>query len=317
MFGGYEPAQSPRDNSWLFWQMRGIGGDIRVDADSPSQFGDSRDEFGHKRVLPILPSYLYVFRAERMNVGPVPAGTKARLNPDASNLAEVLLTLQARPSQVQKYIELVRQVFPYIAQVSASPEGNGSHVRVLVWPEGSDPDRIDLAIPITDSGTGVSQVLSILYVALTSEYPQVIVIDEPRSFLHRGACRALMHILRTRFSQHQFIIATHSPTVITALGPSAMFIVGQESGESSVQRLDPKAIEDQKRVLSDVGATLGDVYGAEYVFWVEGPTESECFPLIANKLLGGCSPGIVFRPLRATGDPHGKRGTLVFEIYEN
>ncbi len=251
-----------------------------------------------------------------MTVGKVANGVSLQLNPNASNLAEVLSNLQARPSLARRYNDLVRQVFPHVSQVSASQEANGQ-VQVMVWAEGSDTDRIDLAIPIADSGSGVFQVLAILYVALTSEYPQVIVIDEPQSFLHRGACRSLMNILRNHFGQHQFIVATHSPTVISALRPSSILMIGQHDGESTISQLDPTAVEHQRLVLNEVGATLADVYGAEHIFWVEGATEAECFPLIASHFSEIAVAGTVFRSLRATGDLLGRQGKLVFEIYES
>jgi len=53
-------------------------------------------------------------------------------------------------------------------------------------------------VPLSESGTGVGQVLAILYVVFTSEYPRTIVIDEPQSFLHPGAVRKLFEARRVQ-----------------------------------------------------------------------------------------------------------------------
>jgi predicted ATPase len=45
-------------------------------------------------------------------------------------------------------------------------------------------------------------VLAILYVVMTSNHPQTIIIDEPQSFLHPGAVKKLIEVLK-QYPQHQ------------------------------------------------------------------------------------------------------------------
>ncbi|MGH7492678.1 MAG: hypothetical protein ACREOO_09820, partial [bacterium] len=68
--------------------------------------------------------------------------------------------------------------------------------------------------------------------------------------------------------------------------------------------------------LTEVGARLSDVFGAEDILWVEGHTEELCFPLILSRiakqgLLGTAIIGIV-----QIGDLEGKHSKTIFEIYE-
>lgn len=64
------------------------------------------------------------------------------------------------------------------------PSGQGSgRVRASLWNIDPDTEREDLTVPLSESGTGVGQVLAILYVVFTSEYPRTIVIDEPLAAL--------------------------------------------------------------------------------------------------------------------------------------
>src|SRR6059058_1643718 len=74
---------------------------------------------------------------------------------------------------------------------------------------------------LSDSGTGVAQVIAILAAVLTRTYA-VIVIDEINSFLHPAAAKALIRILKTEHGDHQYIISTHSAEVISASQPNSL-----------------------------------------------------------------------------------------------
>jgi len=188
-------------------------------------------------------------------------------------------------------------------------------VRALLWNIDPDTEREDLAVSLSESGTGVGQVLAILYVAFTSEYPRTIVIDEPQSFLHPGAVRKLFEILKG-YPQHQYVITTHSPNAVAAADPQALFLVRKQGEESAVEQLDVSDARYQARFLREVGASLSDVFGADDVLWVEGPTEEECFPLILSKILGRPLRGTKVVGVLSTGDLESKRSRDVYRIYQ-
>jgi hypothetical protein len=111
--------------------------------------------------------------------------------------------------------------------------------------------------------------------------------------LNPGAARKLIEILKG-YDKNQYIISTHSPEIIAAADPDTIHLVRWEDGESKVECLDRKSIKDQRRILSEVGVRLSDVFGADRVVWVEGETEQECFPLIARKHLPDAALGTAF-----------------------
>ena len=227
---------------------------------------------------------LYDFSAVRFGIDEKPIGTNRFLAPDASDLVQVLDLLSRNTSRWQRYFGLVRTVLPEIEAITFMPSGQSpGHVRASLWNIDPDTQREDLAVPLSESGTGVGQVLAILYVVFTSEYPRTIVIDEPQSFLHPGAVRKLFEILKG-YPQHQYVITTHSPNAVTAADPRALFLVRKEGEECVVDQLDVSMARDQTRFLREVGASLSDVFGADNVLWVEGATEEECFPLILSKV---------------------------------
>lgn len=196
----------------------------------------------------------------------------------------------------------------------AGPSPNAAEIKV--WNVDPDSERDDLAIPLNQSGTGVGQVVAILSVVVGSD-SNVIVIDEPNSFLHPGASRKLIEILR-RHPNNQYIISSHSPEIISAASPEMIYLLRQEGGEAYISQMDHTGIETVQEILSEIGVRLSDVFGSDAVLWVEGSTEAACFPLLlsAGNIIPGQVTSIV--ALRNTGDLEAPRAsaTAIWEIYE-
>jgi len=258
---------------------------------------------------------VYVFRAERPNVGRSAIGTDPNLTSNASNLPAVLLLLMNNQHRYLRFIEHLKEIFPTIKSITAKPI-SGNEAVVLVWQTPLEKEREDLAIELSESGTGIGQVLAILYVVVTSEQGRIIVIDEPNSFLHPGAARKLIEILRT-FKQHQYIIATHAPEIIRIAEPSILHLVKWEDGASHLVAMNPKEMTDARDALQEVGARLSDVFGADAVLWVEGPTEEICFPKILSHFDCQIPLGTTVVALRNTGEITSRRpnARAIWDVY--
>ena len=157
--------------------------------------------------------------------------------------------------------------------------------------------------------------LAMLYVVLTAEYPRTIIIDEPQSFLNPGAIRKLIEILK-QYPQHQFIITTHSPEVVSMINPQTLFLLRKVEAETKIEQLDSTETQDQKLLLSEVGARLSDVFGADNILWVEGATEELCFPLIVEKALQRPLQGTKIIGVIQTGDFESTHSNTVLQIYD-
>jgi hypothetical protein len=275
---------------------------------------------GTDQLPPVIGTYftqsVYLFRAERMNVGESGIDGNPELAPNASNLPSVLLHLPNYPKAYDQYLEYVQEVFPSIYRVAAAPFNQGmARVTVIMNDSAQGERRPGVAVHLNDSGTGISQVLAILYVAVTAPAPRIIAVDEPNSFLHPGAAKKLLSILGRL--EHQYIISTHSSEIIRAVDPEFIHLIEWEGTEAVFRTLDRANVQSQRRVLEELGVSLSDVFGADNVIWVEGPTEHQCFPLLLAHL-GLLSPATVIAPLVATGDLEGRRvrANLVLEVYD-
>jgi hypothetical protein len=265
-------------------------------------------------LAPLIIGKIYEFHAERLTLGVSQYGMNTELLSNAQNLAEVLNILQGNPQRFIDYCNFVREIFPTIRTISVRPYPNVTNrLEIMVWQVDPKLKRDDLAIPLSKCGSGVGQVLALLYVANISEQPRTIVIDEPSSFLHPGAARALMGILK-RFSQHQYIIATHSPEIISELADAPISIVRWEDAESSVEQATHATRSVSAAALTEIGARLGDVFGFDKVLWVEGQSDADTLKVLLEASgLSSRSTGIL--PVRDTGAFQRRKIAEILDIY--
>jgi predicted ATPase len=262
---------------------------------------------------------VYVFKAERLALSEAPYGGNPILASNASNLAEVLhVLLTTQSARYARLLTLVKEIFPGVAHISVRAKAGTANVQeIAIWNEDAALDRPDLAFTLAQSGTGLGQVLAMLYVVLTSTAPRVIVIDEPNSFLHPGAARRLIRILKD-FAQHQYIISTHSPEVVRAAEASNLIFLQKPESESRVSILNAASVADQQTCLAELGARLSDLFGADNVVWVEGPTEELAFQELLKFSRGNSDHTITaVLAVRGVGDfiQKQKRLKLVIDIY--
>ncbi|YAF96717.1 MAG: ATP-dependent endonuclease [Nodularia sp. CChRGM 3473] len=244
---------------------------------------DIYDSIGYRMFKEFL-NRIYRFKAERVNVGICKFQNKDELKLDASNLAEVICILQGKnPGMFAEFNKLVSSILNEIKWISVVPRDN-SNVEILIWTIDPKHNRDDLSLPLSSCGSGVSQVLAIVYILVSSEEPRTLIIDEPQSFLHPGAARKIIEIIK-QFPQHQYFIATHSPEIITAANPSNIIKLQYQDCETTALRIDLAEIESQNAILDSFSLRLSDVFGADNILWIEGKTEEKCFPLIIEKIL--------------------------------
>lgn len=260
--------------------------------------------------------YVYKFSAERLNLHEGSNQDHLTLLPNAQNLAGALNFLQtSNPHLYSEFCTYIHEIFPNVFSVNVLPKVGGSGIlEIKVWSAPLETRRNDLSFSLKECGTGISQVLAILFLIMTSDKPRVIIIDEPNSFLHPGAVKKLIEIIK-RYPQHQYIISTHSPEVIKTAEPNNVLFLTQENGKTNIECVDLSKFEDQSRCLQDIGVSLSDVFSADSIIWVEGPTEEVCFPLIM-KQHSPLKLGLSIIAVKNTGDFDKKSGKEVQSVTE-
>ncbi|NBV18349.1 AAA family ATPase [Janthinobacterium sp.] len=263
----------------------------------------------------IFKRFFYRFSAQRNSTGKSGfTNLPVALAPDANNLAFCLSQLQA--SDAHGHSELcawVNRIFPSINWVQA-PIVDNNQWGIECLPCKPQDRRDDLAIPLHQMGTGIGNVLAILYVVKTARRPQVIAIDEPNSFLHPRALRELLQILAAEGKNHQYILTAHSAEVLTAIKPTWVTMFSSFTGQTTVRQVPGIGVADLRVELSDLGIRMTDLHGRDRVLWVEGQTEELVIPELLQFFCPQLAAGTAVLRVEHTGTFDKKKGISAAEV---
>lgn len=275
---------------------------------------DSRDDV--QLVANKVHDRIYRFSAERV-VRATSGPSNNELLPDASNLPFCINHLRASDDQTFELLNnYIHRIFPTIYSVGAIPNSSGIfELKVHTVP--THRRRSDLAVSMDRVGTGISNAIAMLYVALTAHSPRIILLEEPNSFLHPRALRELLAILAEAASRHQFFVTTHSSDVLRIIPASSVTLLEHDGTQTSVQQTVKRDLNVFRAGLLDLGIRLTDLHGCDRVLWVEGETEEAIFPKILSHFFPESAQGIATLRLHATGDFEARkyRAEKVAEIY--
>lgn len=262
---------------------------------------------------------IYRFLSDRKPGATCSASSSAQLDRTASNLPFVLNHLQTRDSHGHKLLcNWVQRIFPHIHWVQSTSIPNTQQFELHCLPTSPENRRDDLSVPISKMGTGIGNVLSILYVVLTSRHPQVIAIDEPNAFLHPRALRELLSILESEGSQHQYILSAHSADVLTAIKTKTISHLDFDGRATNVKQINAKELHTIRGELAQLGIRVSDLHAKDVVLWVEGQSEELVLPDLLRWACPELAAGIAVLRVERTGTFSKKKMDIeeVVAIYE-
>lgn len=226
-----------------------------------------------KRVLHLAP--------RRIEQGSRHLYHSSKLQADARNLAEVVLHLYLNHrynifADVENIMQSAFAGLRGLAVSTVEQLGGANQLQgePQVYFEGRDDP-----IPLRLCGTGLEQMLALAVGVVTAKEPLLVLIDEPQAYLHPHAERALLGLLAAH-PEHQFVIATHSHTLLGSQPLSRVRLLSLEEGATRVAH-----VEDEQQVLEELGVTAADLWLVDRLLWVEGPTEERVFELLAASML--------------------------------
>jgi len=232
------------------------GGPVLV----PGELSSSLESIGSVR---LVNPHRVVYESQLMQ-------TALELPSDAANLAQFLQTLNGRERDTFAAIEkFVTEVFPEFKYVNVVPRENN---QVSIELTDAHTNR---KIPLSNCGTGVEQILTLATFVLTTPKPGLILLDEPHSYLHPTAERALVDFLQEH-SQHKYLISTHSAVLMNSVEPDRIVFVSPpgRTYEPSPER--PK----MSRVLFDLGYRNSDSLFYDRLLLVEGKSDKAIIPIL-------------------------------------
>jgi ABC-type dipeptide/oligopeptide/nickel transport system ATPase component len=124
-------------------------------------------------------------------------------------------------------------------------------------------------LPLASLGTGIEE-LVIIGAAATCNSNALLIIEEPEIHLHPTLQAKLAKYFQEDTNGNRFLITTHSPTIINASNASITHVT--KAGSASHARTITTKPETRD-MLDDIGAHPSDLLQANYVIWVEGPSD--------------------------------------------
>lgn len=264
-------------------------------------------------------SRIYRFSAQRLPADTAHTAGDPILQRNAGNLPYCINHLHSNDAEGHRMLcAWVHRIFPSVKWIQAPPIPGSQTFQLQCLPEAPEARRHDLAVPLDRMGSGIGNVIAILYVVLTARYPQVIAIDEPNSFLHPKALRELLSILAQEGAQHQYILTAHSPDVLTAVSPATITLFELNGTFSITKQVSGKDLPLLRTELARLGIRMTDLHGRDRVLWVEGQTEEIVLPDLLQHFCPEVSAGTAVLRVEHTGafEKKGLSPSDVAKIYQ-
>jgi energy-coupling factor transporter ATP-binding protein EcfA2 len=215
----------------------------------------------------------------------LPLSTSPALATNAADLAPYLQTLHNnRRRKFQEIEDFVTSSFPEFERVDPASEGNQATLKLVR--KGTDE-----GLPLAYCGTGVEQLLALAAVITESKPGDIILMDEPHSFLHPTAERALLQFLE-KFPDRYFVIATHSSVFINGVTPDRITHLQPPGTPYTASAPTPAT----SNVLHDLGYRNSDALFFDQLVIVEGPSDADILPTLLR-----LHPRIQSQTLQNTG----------------
>jgi len=137
-----------------------------------------------------------------------------------------------------------------------------------------------LRIPVRFLGGGEQEVFALMWHFLDKGF--IYGIEEPENHLHPEYLKKLFKFFKEISKERQIILTTHTRLLVDKTNIENNWLVKREKGETKVQQLKDR--EELKLVLLELGLVPYDFYFKDFVLFVEGDTEKEVIPILAEKL---------------------------------
>ena len=174
-----------------------------------------------------------------------------RLEPDLSNLMNVVVGIRRLPERLDAVLARLRQVNPRIESVDI--DSAGTYLQLVFREDGK------IRTPAARLSEGTLRLLTLLAAIHQSAEPTVLCFEEPETGLHPDAIGEMVRILLDASKRTQVVVTTHNEKLVSALTgqPEVILIADIDEEGTRLRRLES---DDLAVWLEDY--SLGDLWAS-------------------------------------------------------
>ena len=131
-------------------------------------------------------------------------------------------------------------------------------------------------------------------------------------------CQDFLPFEQSGIDHYQYLVSTHSADLLGHRAVERIYHVQLRDGQTQVDLLDKNDVDAMRLLMLEMGASISELYGAERILWVEGPTEERGFKDILKAFYDMSSVDCVLVGVHHTGDFEQKKSgqkRLIFNVY--
>lgn len=215
-------------------------------------------------------------------------------SPSGSQIGDILFRLQNSGNSInRKKCNNIKDAFHVLFpryELIVIKEGNQVEIQVEV--QDNENEENPFVLPIISLGTGVIELL-IFLVNLIATEDKIFILEEPELHLHPINQLKLLNLINQYKNNNQIFIITHSPYFICSEDITSNVHVRMENGASKI--IQPISEDGSSLLSSELLLKIQkeleyenfenlNIFFAQAVLLVEGPTEKGGIPIIANVL---------------------------------
>lgn len=180
--------------------------------------------------------------------------SSSTLQPDASNLAAFLHYLSQDEETFERLQEDARAIVPGLARIHLRKVGGAAEAVTIELEESGLKGRTTLA----EASFGTVRALALLAMLYDPNPPLLTCVEEIGHGFHPYVFDRLVDRLRWASKRTQFLIATHSPSLVNRLRADELIVCERDprTGESRIPAADPekvRAMEERARGRMGLG----------------------------------------------------------------
>jgi hypothetical protein len=169
---------------------------------------------------------------------------------------------------------MVRELKKIVDIKGINTPATGTRVTVSVGEEG-----LSSWIDLDNLSFGLQQILILLVAVITAEPDQTICIEEPEMNIHSSSQKMIFSLMRSiEGNRNQFFLTTHSSIFTDVADDVSTYLITKTRGRSTSTPIDHKS--DLSLIKQQLGIRNSDIYGSDYVLFVEGDSEYTFFDII-------------------------------------